>query len=333
MRKVFIPLIMIVSLQLFSQNPPAPDFTVTDTDGVDHTLYQDYLDNGFTVVIKLFFVACPPCNSVAPDVQAEYEFWGSGQYDVQFIEMTTKQFDNDDDVIGFKNNHGITFPGISSDGGSLETVDLLTSGPWGPFFGTPSFYVISPEGNIASGVSFNGLRSAIEATGAMGPNMNMPTTSFSISINDAANGLGVNGVELFISDSENIGFNTPINLNNYTNVEEILEDYPNINNPSITFRKNDQALDQVSTLDISRITKHVLGVEPFVEQYKYTASDINGDNSISSLDLSALTKLVLGLESFSVAPWVFEPAYIEINTNPGGSINFNATAIKIGNVN
>ena len=34
----------------------APDFTITDSDGEEHSLYADYLDHGKTVVIKLFFV-------------------------------------------------------------------------------------------------------------------------------------------------------------------------------------------------------------------------------------------------------------------------------------
>ena len=333
MRKVLVLLLFFACSSVFAQNPPAPNFTVTDTDGIEHSLYQDYLDQGFTVVIKLFFVACPPCNAVAPSVQNEYEYWGEGQYDVQFIELTTRAQDDDQDVIGFKNNHGLTFPGISADGGSIQTVDLLTSGPWGPFFGTPSFYVISPEGNVASGLNFAGLRSAIEATGAMGPNVNNPTTSFSLSINDAANGLGVDDVELFIADSENINFDNPIDLDDYDSIEALLEDFPNISNPAITFRKLDDQLNQVSALDISRITKHVLGLEPFVEDYKYIASDINGDTAISALDLSALTKIVLGLEPFSVEPWTFEPSYVEINTNPGGAVSFDVVAIKIGNVN
>ena len=333
MRIVFGLILFITSFTLFAQNPPAPDFTVTDTDGLTHTLYQDYLDQGYTVAIKMFFVACPPCNSIAPSVQQEYEYWGSGQYDVQFFEMTTMQFDDDNDVIGFKNNHGITFPSISAEGGSIQVKNELTSGPWGPFFGTPSFYVISPEGNVASGINFAGLRGAIESTGAMGPNMTTPTTSFSMSITDAANNLNVNNVELFITDSENIDFNNPIDLDDYTTIEDILEDYPNISNPSFTFKKSDDQLNQVSALDISRITKHVLGLEPFIEDYKYTASDINGDQAISALDLSALTKVVLGLEPFEVDPWVFEPAHIEIDTNPGGEVSFDVTAIKIGNVN
>ena len=129
--KYLSSIVFLFLTQLIFAQIPAPDFTVTDTDGVEHTLYEDYLNNGTTVVLKIFFVACPPCNSIAPSVQSLYEDWGEGDFDVEFMELTNKTFDNDADVIGFKNMHGLTFPGISADGGSIEVVDTLTSGNWG----------------------------------------------------------------------------------------------------------------------------------------------------------------------------------------------------------
>ena len=39
----------------------APDFTLTDMNGITHNLYQDYLDQGYTVFIDFSAVWCPPC--------------------------------------------------------------------------------------------------------------------------------------------------------------------------------------------------------------------------------------------------------------------------------
>ena len=91
----------------------APDFTITDSDGVVHELYKDHLDKGQTVVIKLFFTTCPPCIQLAPWMEEKYQLWGAGQYDVEFIELSTQNFDSNADVANYKIQHGITFPGAA----------------------------------------------------------------------------------------------------------------------------------------------------------------------------------------------------------------------------
>jgi len=315
---------------------PAPDFTVTDTEGNDHTLYADYLDQGTTMVIKMFFVDCPPCNSVAPSVQALYEDWGEGQFDVEFMEVTIRQSDNDAKVQGFKNTHSLTFPGISADGGAIEVFDTLASGNWGPFFGTPSFYVIHPDGTVVSGLNFAGVNGAIESSGATGDGGGtVLTTGFNVSVREAADPSNMlSNVEYFIGDSENLnGTLLPVDLSSYDNVEALIDAFPNINNPSIIFQKNDQHLTNVSTIDISFISKHILGIEIFQEDYKVIASDINGDGSVSALDLGTLTKVVLGLEPFPADSWIFDPPFVELSLDPGNTINLNSEGIKIGNVN
>jgi len=334
--KNVITLFFVLSSFFLAAQIPAPNFTVTDTDGQSHTLYQDYLDQGTTMVLKMFFVDCPPCNSVAPSVQALYEDWGEGQFDVEFMEITIRTTDTDPKVQGFKNTHGLTFPAISADGGAIEVFNTLTSGDWGPFFGTPSFYVIHPDGTVVSGLNFAGVNGAIEDSGAMGQGGGMIlTTNFSVSINEAANPANnLSNIEYFIGDSENLnGTLLPITLDDYENIEEILDAYPNISNPSIIFQKNDQHLTNVSTLDISLISKHILGLQIFQEDYKITASDINGDQSVSAADLGTLVKVVLGLEPFPAQSWIFDPPFVELNLDPGNVINYNAVGIKVGNVN
>ncbi len=48
------------------------DFTVTDIDGVTHTLSQ-ILQEKKMVIINFFFINCVPCRSEMPYLQAAYE--------------------------------------------------------------------------------------------------------------------------------------------------------------------------------------------------------------------------------------------------------------------
>ena len=161
------------SLVLFSQD--APDFTVTDSWGTTHSLYQDYLDQGKTVVIEVFFADCPPCNAIASSVEPLYQTWGAGQADVQFIELSILQSDTDAKVNTYKSNHNTTYPAVGGQGGSVAAVATYKSGLYGPYTGTPLFVVIAPDKSVNYDVSGNNipttiaaLHAAIEATGAQG---------------------------------------------------------------------------------------------------------------------------------------------------------------------
>ena len=109
----------------------APDFTVTDSWGVTHHLYQDYLDKDKTVVLKIFYVACPPCNSIAPFLEPLYQEWGGGHGDVQFIELSIKQSDTNAQVNAYKENHSTTYPAAGGDGNSVAATQPYTNGTFG----------------------------------------------------------------------------------------------------------------------------------------------------------------------------------------------------------
>jgi hypothetical protein len=59
--------------------------------------------------------------------------------------------------------------------------------------------------------------------------------------------------------------------------------------------KNDDPLNGVSTLDLIRIQKHLLGITPFTSPYEYLAADANRNNNVTVIDLLELRKLLLGL--------------------------------------
>ena len=153
----------------------APDFLVTDSWGTTHKLYQDYLDQGKTVMIEVFFADCPPCNAIAPYVETLYQTWGAGHADVQFIELSILQSDTDAKVNAYKSSHNTTYPAVGGQGGSVEAVAIYKSGLYGPYTGTPLFVVIAPDKSVNYDVSGNNipetilaLNTAIAATGAGG---------------------------------------------------------------------------------------------------------------------------------------------------------------------
>lgn len=59
-------------------------------------------------------------------------------------------------------------------------------------------------------------------------------------------------------------------------------------------RKTDGVLDGVSTLDILKIQRHILGLEKIESSYKLIAADVDNSGSISASDLLEIRRLILG---------------------------------------
>ena len=118
MKKIILITLAVVLVLKTNAQPLAPDFTVVDSDGVTHKLYADYLNQGKTVVIDLFFTYCPPCIALAPYVEPLYESWGSGTGDVEFIALSIQNDDSSADVAQFKIDHNMAYPGVGVDGGA-----------------------------------------------------------------------------------------------------------------------------------------------------------------------------------------------------------------------
>jgi hypothetical protein len=119
---------------------------------------------------------------------------------------------------------------------------------------------------------------------------------------------------------------------------------------TITPERDDNHRNGVSTLDLVRIQKHLLGIEAFSSPYQLIAADANHSNSVSAIDLIELRKLILGIytnlplnlswtfvdKKFTMGdpnhPW---PYHGEINYQSlSGSIYDNDfVGVKIGDVN
>jgi len=157
LRHTFFILVLTMSLA-FGQT--APNFTMTDVQGNEHRLYEDYLDQGKTVVFKFFFSTCGLCHNLAPSMQDLYEEWGEGEYDVEFFAITIDPSDNDGDVEWFDNQHDITYPSISSEGGAIEVYEPFKDDDFGiSEQAAPAAAVIAPDGTVVYDI-FGGIPSS-----------------------------------------------------------------------------------------------------------------------------------------------------------------------------
>jgi hypothetical protein len=123
-------------------------------------------------------------------------------------------------------------------------------------------------------------------------------------------------------------------------------------NFSISPKRMDNAANGVSTLDILRIQRHILGIESLNSPYKIIAADANKSGNVTGADLVEIRRLILKtIEEFGNSPsWRFVPKDYQFfdPTNPLAEafpekvqvINFQGqipvvdfVAIKVGDVN
>ena len=122
------------------------------------------------------------------------------------------------------------------------------------------------------------------------------------------------------------------------------------NNFSVNADRNDAHRNGVSTLDLVKIQKHLLGIETMNNPYDLIAADANNSQNVSAIDLVELRKLILGIytelpankswrfvdKSFQFAdatnPWPFSES-INMASMSGNAMDKDFVAIKVGDVN
>jgi len=120
-------------------------------------------------------------------------------------------------------------------------------------------------------------------------------------------------------------------------------------NVIISAERDDNHKNGVSTLDLVRIKKHLLGIEPLDSPFDYIAADANNSQNVSTIDIVELRKLILGVYSKlpnnkswrffaknstvqdSTHPWPFKET-IALNVT-GDVSDADFIGIKIGDVN
>ena len=90
----------------------------------------------------------------------------------------------------------------------------------------------------------------------------------------------------------------------------------------LTFSKTGEVLNGVTTFDIVKIRRHILGLEPFDDNFKPVSADANISGSVTTFDMIEIQKLILGItDNFPNAPsWGF--------VSPEGNL-FNLSLIHI----
>jgi thiol-disulfide isomerase/thioredoxin len=310
---------------------PAPDFTVTDSDGQQHQLYADHLDQGKTVVIKVFFTYCPPCNAIAPLLEPFYQSWGAGTADMEMISLSTRPDDLNAAVTAYKNLHGLSSPGVGADGGSVAAVTPYTNGTYGLFFGTPTFVVIAPDGTVNYNVrgpnqqaTIAALDAAVAATGAVKPPLSY-TAAGSVLL---PSGDPLPQTALMLeSSTDTIAISDASGQFAYTGLfEQGTTHY-------LTGSRNFNHRNGISTLDIVLISRHILGIDTLPSTLQLIAADVNGDGNITTLDLIFLRRLILGIDE--VLPngqlsWIFiDPNYQFVQPRKPFEEVYNGQAAKV----
>ncbi|MEP7266712.1 MAG: T9SS type A sorting domain-containing protein [Saprospiraceae bacterium] len=118
---------------------------------------------------------------------------------------------------------------------------------------------------------------------------------------------------------------------------------------AITAQRNDAAANGVSTIDLLKIQRHILGIEPITDPYNLIAADINNDKEITTGDLIELRKIILNISAAFAnnTSWRFVPKSFQFNSNDPYSfpekidiaslekdeLNRDFVGIKVGDVN
>lgn len=299
--KIPITTILLCFMVFFAQAnetdtiPLAPDFTVTTAQNEQFRLYEDYLNQGKTVVLDLFFTTCPICSQMAPLMEPFYQEWGGGNGPVEFLSISIQQNDSNDDVRRSLANRGHSFPGVGDDGGARAARLPYTNGTYGPFIGTPTFVVIAPNGTVQydlRGNSFeatiDSIDQAIRRTGVQKPQIEINLTG-SIRTPD---GDPVARVEI---EPRTVAFGDLVSRADGdfdTRALLVARDLY-----GIRFRKSGDYINGVSTFDVVRIQRHLLGVQPFATPYELLAADVDRSGNISILDIIYLRRLILSYDT------------------------------------
>lgn len=334
--RIRLPILIFLftfSISLFAQT--APDFKITTTDNESIGLYANYLDEGKSVVIELFFVDCPPCRSFAPFMANLHTQMVERNIQVEFVSLSISGADTDENVNEFKREFKHDWPFAHYGGGSEEAAKPYQDGTFGQYFGTPTIAVIAPDGSVNyvkrifnNEGYIDAVETAIIESQTAFNEVEEPATAIVSGGINTLKGEGLGGVTVNFSGAKDTTIITDANGSFQTGSLLADESY------TVALEKNDDPANGVTTLDIIFISKHILGIDTFTTSQEYTAADVNKSGGVTTFDIVHMRQIILGVidEFPNTTSWVFEPAEIQITSLADlGTLSF--TAIKIGDLN
>ncbi|MFM1932511.1 MAG: hypothetical protein RL226_1814 [Bacteroidota bacterium] len=134
-----------VLLAVVSWAQTAPNFTVTDIDGTQHNLYADYLDQGKSVILGMFYIGSPWFNEVSLLLEYSLDTASSQNVDLLYLSYV----DSNSELATYAELSGLTRPMIGSQGGSGSAMAPYTLGSgFGIFYGYPLYVVVHPDKSV-----------------------------------------------------------------------------------------------------------------------------------------------------------------------------------------
>lgn len=118
----------------------APDFTLSDQNGLEHTL-SDY--QGKTVFLNFWATWCPPCRSEMPEIQALYEKYGENEGELVVLGVASPDYGNEGsatEIAAFLSENGYTFPVVMDDMGLYSSQYSIRA--------YPTTFMIDKDGNV-----------------------------------------------------------------------------------------------------------------------------------------------------------------------------------------
>ena len=119
------------------------NFTVTDINGVSHSLY-DYTAQGKYVVLDFFFTTCPPCQATARYFNQLHETYGCNTADLVCLTIDRGE-SNATAVAAYENTYGGTYahsPAIPGEGGSAAVKNAFGVSAY------PTYCLIGPDNKM-----------------------------------------------------------------------------------------------------------------------------------------------------------------------------------------
>ena len=119
---------------------PAPDFTLLDQFGNEHTL-SEY--KGKTIFLNFWGTWCPPCRSEMPEIQKLYEKYGSNEEDLVVLGIAAPEYGDEgtvEEIKEFLSENEYTFPVVMDETGEMFY--------WYGISAFPTTFMIDAEGNV-----------------------------------------------------------------------------------------------------------------------------------------------------------------------------------------